>query len=110
MSITEGYYRKNSDDLLNSEATIVVELASVRPSSLDFQEANDAGSIRTFIAIYAMDRYNAFSIRNEWRARMVRFFSRFNLDRQIDSLDIANNQNIITASSIKTTNATKCRV
>jgi len=55
VDITKGYYRKNSDDLLNSEATIVVELASARRSSLDFQEANDAGSIRTFIAVSVRD-------------------------------------------------------
>ena len=45
VDIIEGYYRKNSDDLLNSEATIVVELASVRPSSLDFQETNDPSEL-----------------------------------------------------------------
>lgn len=30
VDITGGYYRKNSDDLLNSETTIVVELADRR--------------------------------------------------------------------------------
>lgn len=37
VDITEGYYRKNSDDLLHSETTIVVELASARRSSPIFR-------------------------------------------------------------------------